>query len=234
MLRRFSPLFAAAALLFACSSSTSSSPSPGAAAGATTPPPDSTDDTPPADPPPPPVDACGTVAKSLCTPANPGSVIRGVVKFDPAQYNGKKPSLRVFLHHQWAMLKDEDKHGGHPHAYTTSTDVDLTKGEARFTVDMCELGTAMWSEENCGFNLVTVLDETNDNDPDIAGQLAFIVKPGSLAKMTPLDVSCHAASPCLDITADCKDGEACTTYAPITSCKCGASSCPSDDKTCKP
>jgi hypothetical protein len=174
------------------------------------------------------------VKKSLCTPANPGSVIRGVVHFDKAHYaSGKKPTLRVFLHHQWTLLKGEEKHGGHPHAYTSSTDVDLDAGLARFTLDLCELGTAMWSEENCGFNLVVILDEDGNNDPDVEGMLALVPHAGELVKMVPLEVSCHAASPCLDITADCADGDACTTYTPITSCKCSPDACPSDDAYCK-
>ncbi len=223
------------ALLAACSSSQPSAPAdpappPGDDQGATPPAAD-----PPATPPPAPAtDACGKVGASMCTPANAGSVVRGIVKFDPAHYAGKsKPTLRVFMFHQWTLIKGEEKTGGHPHAYVSSDDVDLAKGEARFTIDNCQLGTAMYSEENCGFNIVVMLDENGNNDPDAKGQIAFIPDKGELVKMVPVDVSCHAPSQCLQVTADCVDGDTCTTYAPITACKCSASTCPSDSKYCR-
>ncbi|HEY8073652.1 MAG TPA: hypothetical protein VIF62_06075 [Labilithrix sp.] len=221
------------ALLCACSSngSTGSSADPVVPAG---------DDqtAPPAAPPPAPPaaaapDACGTVPKSQCTPANPGSIVRGIVKFDPAHYQGKAPPvLRVFMMHQWTLIAGENKQGGHPHAFGSYTDVDMGKGQVSFALDLCELGTAMWSEENCGFNIVVMLDENGSNDPYAKGQIAFVPDKGELVKMVSVDVSCHAASPCLQITADCVDGDACTTYTPITSCACAANSCPSDDKYC--
>jgi hypothetical protein len=190
--------------------------------------------TPPAQPPPPPTDACGTVAKSKCTPANPGSVVRGIVKFDPARYAGKPtPALRVFMHHQFVLRSDENKTGGHPHAFTTSDKIDMVKGEAHFSIDLCELGTAMYSEENCGFNIIALLDENGNNDPDTGGVMAFVPDKGELLKMVPVDVSCRGASQCLSIVADCADGDVCTTYTPPTECKCAATTCPSDDKICK-
>src|SRR5262245_23565358 len=36
-----------------------------------------------------PLDACGAVRKSKCNPANEGSVVRGIVKFDPTHFAGK-------------------------------------------------------------------------------------------------------------------------------------------------
>ena len=180
-----------------------------------------------------PADACGAVPKSLCTPANPGSVIRGIVKFDPAHYAGKPaPKLVVFLHHQFTVTAKEATLGGHPHAYRTFDVKDVSKGEAAFALDMCELGTAMYSEENCGFNLVAILDEDGKNDPDTYGQTAMIARKGQLVKMTPVDVSCHKPSPCLTIQADCLDGDTCTTYTALKECKCAAQNCTSDDTIC--
>jgi len=222
-------------LLVACSSSSSPSgsgdptnpPPPAAPAG------DDQPDPPPAKPPAPPPAACGAVAKSKCSPANPGSVVRGLVKFDPAHYAGKsKPTLRVFMHHQFVMRADEGKTGGHPHAFVSSDDVDMDKGVAKFSIDLCELGTAMYSEENCGFNIIALLDENGNNDPDTKGEPAFIPDKGELMKMTPVNVSCKTASQCLEIVADCADGSTCTTYTPVTTCKCSANKCPSDDKIC--
>jgi hypothetical protein len=182
----------------------------------------------------PPMDACGAIAKSKCKPANEGSVVRGIVKFDPAHFAGKPaPVLRVFMHHQYVLQASEGKQGGHPHAWDSFSNVDVAKGEARFKLDMCELGTAMWSEENCGFNIVVMLDENGDNDPNKGGLPALMPQKGELVAMVPLDISCHKPSPCLEIEAKCADGEACTTYTPITKCACAADKCPSQDSICK-
>jgi hypothetical protein len=182
----------------------------------------------------PPADACGAITKkSKCKPANEGSIVRGVVKFDPTKLKaGAKPSLRVFLHHQVLAVDEEAKLGGHPHTYD-SYDVDMEKGEARFQLDLCLFGTAMYSEENCGFNIVAMIDDDGGNDPDARGQTALIPRKGKLVKMVPVEVSCHKTSPCLEITADCLDGDACTTFEPTTQCACAASSCPSDDRLCE-
>ena len=224
--------------VFACSSASS----PGADATPTPQPSaSSTDDAgaPPGDeqdagaPPAQPADACGSVPKSLCTPANPGSVVRGIVKFDPAHFAGKPaPKLVVFMHHQFTVTDKESTLGGHPHAYKTFDVKDVTKGEATFALDMCELGTAMYSEENCGFNLVVMLDEDGKNDPDTQGSTAMIARKGQLVKMTPIDVSCHNPSPCMTIQADCLDGDTCTTYTALKECKCAAQKCTSDDTIC--
>jgi hypothetical protein len=235
-LRTASSIFLSLSLFAACSANTSSPSAPAPAASSSDQPTDPAagDPTPPADPPPA-LDACGAIPKSKCSPANEGSIVRGIVKFDPAHFAGKpKPTLRIFLHHQVVLKDSEGKQGGHPHAWTSATDVDVDKGEAHFTLDQCEFGTAMYSEENCGFNLVALLDEDGSHDPDVYGEAALMPKQGELVKLTPLTISCHAPSSCLSITADCADGEACTTYTPlaISACKCAASSCQSDSVIC--
>jgi hypothetical protein len=126
----------------------------------------------------------------------------------------------------------ESSQGGHPHAYKTFVVKDVAKGEVSFALDMCELGTAMYSEENCGFNLVVMLDEDGSNDPDANGTTAMIPQNGELVKMTPIDVSCHKPSPCMTIQADCAGGDSCTTFAALKVCKCGAQTCTSDDTIC--
>ncbi len=175
-------------------------------------------------------DACGAVARSLCKPANEGSVVRGIVRFDGSKV-GAGAKLRVFLHHQVTLSGKESTFGGHPHAFD-SFPLDLAKGEARFTIDLCLFGTAMWSEENCGFNVVVMIDDDGLNDPD-RGSSALVPRKGKLVKMAPLDISCHEPSPCLELFADCTDGEACTTFTPPTKCTCAADACPSEDALCK-
>jgi len=142
-----------------------------------------------------PASKCGTPAES--------SVIRGVVSFDPTHYSeGQNVNLALYLYHQWTMSASEATLGGHPHAYKYIKGVDVSSGQVAFDIDLCELGVAMYSEENCGFNLVAMLDENNDNDP-ARGSYALTPTAGELVKLTPLDVSCHGDSQCLAITADC-------------------------------
>ena len=162
-------------------------------------------------------------------------MIRGVLSFDPTHFSASENvNLAMFLDHQWTMAAGEATTGGHPHAYKYVKSVDVTTGQLTFDIDLCELGVAMYSEENCGFNLIVMLDETGKNNPDLYGQAALMPAAGELVKMTQLDVSCHGDSQCLSVTADCTMGTACTTYAPITmaSCTCAASSCPSQSIIC--
>jgi hypothetical protein len=222
-------------VLVACSSSASSSPTSAPAAAEPDPAPSATDPAPPAPPPAPTSDACGVLPKSKCSPASQGSIVRGTVTFDPAHFAGKpKPTLRVFLHHQIVVKDSEAKQGGHPHAWASSTDVDVTTGRATFAMDLCDFGTAMYSEENCGYELVALLDEDGSHDPDANGELALMPRKGELVKLVPLEISCHAPAQCLSITADCQDGDACTTITPLDTkaCKCKPDACPSDNTVC--
>jgi len=175
---------------------------------------------------------CAAAAPSKCTVPNQGSVVRGVVTFDPSHFAaGAKVSLSIALNHQFILFKNEKLSGGHPHAFAYLKDVDVSNGAVPFSIDLCELGVAMWSEENCGFNLVAILDETGDNDPNGAGSRT--PAKGELAGMIPLDISCHASSPCVEIKAACADGYSCVTYEPPATCACKTNGCPSDDQICQ-
>jgi hypothetical protein len=175
-------------------------------------------------------------AKSACK--NESSWVRGVAHFDPSRLKaGSKPILRVVLRHGFIFVKGEEAIGGRLHAWESFPIEDPSKGELPFAIDMCGMGTAMWSEENSTFHLVLILDEDGNNDIDDArsNEEAIIVGiPGAneLAKMVDVDVSCHAPSACLDVTLDCV-GPSCTTITPITKCTKKTPGCPSDDKFCK-
>lgn len=170
---------------------------------------------------------------------NASSWVRGVARFDPAHFAaGAHPVLRVALRHSFALLPGEDAIGGRLHAFDSFPVKDPSKGEIPFAIDMCGLGTAMWSEENGGFHVVLMLDENDNNDLDMARSNDDAIRMATpdtneLAKVVDTDVSCHAASPCLDVTLDCTGGAACTTIKPITACKKKTPSCPSDDAYCK-
>lgn len=179
---------------------------------------------------------CAPTPPSKCTPAEPGSVVRGVITFDPTHFPaGENVNLAIFLFHQWVLDPSEAQTGGHAHAYKYVKGVDVTTGQLTFDIDLCEIGPAMYSEENCTFNLVVMLDETGKNNPDVYGASSVVVSKGELVKMTPLSISCHGDSQCLPITADCSTGLTCTTYTPISmsSCICAADSCPSQSTICQ-
>jgi hypothetical protein len=178
------------------------------------------------------------VSTSGCSVAS--SWVRGVVRFDPAHYAGKPgvaPVLRVALRHGFTFFAGEEKIGGRLHAYTSIPVADPSKGELPFAVDMCGLGTAMWSEENGKFNIVLILDENGNNDLDKARSNQDAITMGTpdlgeLVGMAQVDVSCHGSSACLDVTADCTTGAGCITITPITSCTKRSPGCTSDESYC--
>jgi hypothetical protein len=179
--------------------------------------------------------SCATAPASKCSPAAPGSVVRGALTFDASHFSaGQNVNLAIFLFHQWTVDSSEAVTGGHPHAYKYVKNVDVSTGQLTFDIDLCELGPAMYSEENCGFNLVVMLDDTQKNNPDVYGPNAFLPRQGELVKLTQLNVSCMGDSQCLTISADCTAGQACTTYTPITmsSCVCSTQHCPSTSVVC--
>lgn len=204
------------AFLFACSSAPTAATAPAADAGSDVAP----------------TAQCAAAAPSKCAVPNQGSVVRGRVTFDSSHFAaGAKVSLSIALNHQFALFKNEKLSGGHPHGTVYLKDVDVSSGAVPFSIDLCELGVAMWSEENCGFNLVAILDETGDNDPNRAASRT--PAKGELAGMIPLDISCHAPSPCVEIKAQCADGYSCLTYDPPATCACKMNGCASDDQICK-
>ncbi len=236
----FAPLLFLFAALGACTNGSGASADPSAAAAGTgddaAAPPGTGDDGGTADAAP--ADKCAKPpSKSSC--GNDSSWVRGTVKFDPSHYKaGSSPVLRITLRHGFALIKGEENIGGRLHAYDSIPIKDVSKGEIAFALDMCQLGTAMWSEENGSFNLIAILDENGNNDLDKATSNEDAITigtpdKGELVKLVPVDVSCHAASACLELTADCADGASCTTVTPITSCKKKTPSCKSDDAYCQ-
>jgi hypothetical protein len=134
-------------------------------------------------------DTCGAGAPSKCRPANAASVIRGVAHFDPAKFAGGPdggdavPRLAIFLAHRQYALIPEHALGGHPHADEIMENIDVTKGEIRFAIDLCEHGVAMWTEDNCDFNLILILDKNGNKGPDLTS-INMVPDKGELSKMT--------------------------------------------------
>ncbi len=184
-----------------------------------------------------PAEKCAAIPKaSKC--ATDGAWVRGVVHFDPTKVTSDKPVLRVALRHSFTLVAGEEAIGGRLHTFLNVPVIDKAAGEIPFALDMCRLGTGMFSEENGPFHLIAMLDDNANNDLDKARtneEAVTIATPdkGELVKMTTLDVSCHGTSSCLDITLDCSDGASCTTFAPMTSCTKKTPSCKSADSFCK-
>lgn len=230
----FRPLFLAFALLAACSTKTVIASAPADTADAAAP---SDDDagTPPDD---------EDAATSLCAPAPKKSScgdsawVRGVAHFDPTHFKaGAKPILRVVLRHEFIQVAGEENIGGRLHMYTNVPITDVASGQQEFALDMCGFGTAMWSEENGMFHLVLIFDENGDNNLDDAtsNEDAIVIGTptmGELVSMTEVDVSCNAAGPCVDVTATCTGGVACTTFTPMKSCTKKTPACKSDSVFC--
>ncbi len=179
--------------------------------------------------------------RPISTPSqckNDGAWVRGVVHFDGSRFKdgSVKPVLRVTLRHQFTLVKGEENVGGRLHAYKTFPITNPAAGRYEFSLDMCQFGTAMWSEENGAFNLIAHLDENDNNDLDTAktnDQAVKVATPDTdeLVKMVTVDVSCNAASPCLDMTLDCTGAE-CLKIEPMASCKKKTPGCKSDDSFC--
>jgi hypothetical protein len=190
-------------------------------------------------------DAAADAAPDLCDPApraskcmNESSWVRGVARFDPTHFGkGTKPVLRIALRHPFVLVPGEEKIGGRLHSFVSIPITDASAGKVPFAIDMCGLGTAMWSEENGTFHLVMSIDENGNNDLYKATtneNAITIATPdvGELTKRVDVDVSCHAPSACVDVALDCSSGATCTTITPIDACSKKDPSCPSEDIFC--
>lgn len=164
---------------------------------------------------------------------NGASIIRGVVRLAP----GLVPSVgtvgRIVIgltHHRGL---GEYAQGGHLHWYKVLPKKDLAAGPIPFQLDMCGGGTAMWSEDNCEFNLVVLLDANGNNGVTGEGWQQ-VPDPGEPATRKVIDLSCRGESPCLDVVLDCVDGASCVSYTDPGACKCAAKTCDSPSTICKP
>lgn len=179
-------------------------------------------------------DECAPPTESACTDAEgnpiPGGMIRGIAKLGAGMNvpAGTTGDLIIGLMH--GRLGEEEV-GGHPHWYEKIAGVDLSAGEVPFEIDMCGGGTAMWSEDNCEYNLVVMLD-TNDNAGVRGNRLLVQPDADEVGWHELFNLSCRGESPCMDVTFDCL-GPDCVTFEPLGQCQCAAETCDSDDVSCR-
>jgi len=217
-------------LAMACSSADDTGPAPAGDTGGsdtTTPTDSSKDDT--ASPPgdttdttPPPTDT--TPPPPTCKPATitstcgPNGVVRVVVKLGAGMPDAAG-ALVVKLHH---LRLGSASTGG---VYHTDKTVPATTVSASTGVDVefdfCA-GGAMWSEDNCEFNLFAYVDKNGNGALDA----------GEPAGRTVVSLSCKGSPPCFSLELGCTSGASCVAFTDPGACKCAATTCSSSFKTC--
>lgn len=168
------------------------------------------------------------VEPTVCSghPGNAGAWLRGQVVLSEALLAGDvtEGDLVVVLTH--SNLGNAEA-GGYLHTATAAAGVDLALEPADFAFDMCA-GGEMFSEENCAYNLVAILDQNGNNGPN-----NFVPDPGEPATIvTDLWISCMSESPCFTLELDCTDGASCVEFTNPGNCACEGG-CNSEIVTCE-
>ena len=160
---------------------------------------------------------------SLCD--NAASLVQGLVTLPEGEASGDLVLAMMHRRH------GSPEAGGHPHWFWQFDDVSLSSSEPLpFTIDMCEGNAEMWSEENCEYNLVALLDADGDNG---WGAARAVPDPGEPSAVATFDLSCHAEGPtCVQLELGCTDGAACVLYESPGACECAEESCPSEAGLC--
>jgi hypothetical protein len=176
---------------------------------------------------------CPVAAASQCATAgtaHPGSVVTGVAQlaagFIPDA--GTKGTLEAFLTH---VYEGSGAQGGVFHAEQHVSNVDLANGPVQFQIDMCHNDIAMYSEDDCAFNLIVILD-TNGNNNESNDN--YVPDVGEAASRQVVSVSCVGPAQCVSVTLGCQDGLSCVAFTdPTNACTCAANTCNSDLVLCQ-
>ncbi len=167
---------------------------------------------------------CEAPSNSVC--GDEGSLVRGTVTLDPdLVLDDTTGDLFVALTH---YRLGSGNQGGYYHMHTVVEDIDLADGAASFELDMCG-GSAMWSEDNCEYNLIVALDQ--DGDMSYSSLLPDEGEPAT--RVAGVELSCGDESPCYEVVLDCVDGQSCVTFDDPGACTCAEETCNSDYATCQ-
>jgi hypothetical protein len=167
------------------------------------------------------------VAPTGCTAANltsvcgaQQSIVRVVAKLKAGMPDASG-NLLIKLYH---LRLGNGSTGGAFHTETRKDSVTIGAAKpVEVHFDMCS-GSAMWSEENCEFNLWAFVDKNGNNRLD----------PGEPAARKVVSLSCHAAGPaCHTLELGCTSGMSCVSFTSPGTCSCSTPSCNSDVKTCQ-
>ena len=170
--------------------------------------------------------ACEAEGDSVC--GNPASLIHGSVRLAAGMEPMDGDLVIELMHRRYGSPAN----GGHPHQIWRQPNVTLSPDDTiEFDVDMCDANASMWSEENCEYNLIVILDRDSDTAlgpnslaPDVDDPTAVEV----------FSLSCHADGPtCFDLELSCMAGGDCVTYEAPPACECAADSCDSEAAICQ-
>ena len=171
---------------------------------------------------------CRNRPKSACD--RKGSMVRGVARL-PEGYDGPTSGdLVVYLNH--ASVFGNAEGGGYLHIGEVTEGVDLAGEGVEFAIDMCD-GGAMWSEHNCTYAAIVLLDLNGNNHPDMARfEGNPVPDPGEPAFRVDLQLECEGDAHCLDAVLDCTDGASCVAGVEEV-CACRESTCSSIAAGCQ-
>ena len=169
---------------------------------------------------------CAAPGHSGCD--NTASIVRGEVRL-AVDGGATEGDLVVMLHHaRYGAHIPGNHYGEGVHGWVAYRDIDLAAGPVAFEIDMCNasMSTEMWSEENCEYNLIAILDQDGDNAVEAGEVPNAIPSPGEPTGHTELWLSCHGESPCVELVLDCADGGTCLPPEDdLEPCTCTTPSC---------
>ena len=164
-------------------------------------------------------DSGDTELEFVCAPPtlasgcdNTSSIVRGQVSLGDITPTATSGDLLLVMTHR---TFGQGAKGGVYRTHVKLDNVDLAAGPVPFELDMCD-GGAMWSEDNCGYNLLVTLD-TNNN----ATSTSPMPDPLEAATRHEFEISCRDDGPCLDVVLDCTAGASCLAFADGETCECG-------------
>jgi hypothetical protein len=168
-----------------------------------------------------------TTAESRCD--NPASIIQLAITV-PEGLEGTGDVVVLLMHRRYG----QPAYAGHPHFLWRFEDQPLSATEpVMVQVDMCDGNAVMWSEENCEYNLVAIVDKNDNNRLERGARLA-VPDPDEPARLQVFEQSCRHEGPYrFELTLDCLDGPACVRHDEPPACRCAETSCESESRICR-
>jgi hypothetical protein len=147
----------------------------------------------------------------------------------PVESEGTGDIVVALMHRRYG----QPENGGHPHWLWRFDGEALSATEPTYlTVDMCDGNAVMWSEENCEYNLIVLVDTNGNNG--FSGERLARPDPGEPAILLPYEQSCHHEGPYrFELALDCLDGDDCVLYEPEAACTCAETTCDSESAICE-
>ncbi len=171
---------------------------------------------PPAGPPEP---ECDLEVESACN--NDASIVQGHVRLAEGLTTETEGNLYLALNHEAYA----GAIGGGYHIFDVIRDVDLSE-PVPFAIDMCA-GGQMWSDTNCTYTLIAILDLNEDQ----SAENALPDEGEPTGRAVDITLTCDGEAPCVDIVLDCTDGADCAKFDDAA-CSCDPAGCSSIASIC--